>query len=234
MKRLLDLYCGAGGASAGYAAAGFEVTGVDVAPQPRYRHTFVEADALGLSPEFLAEFDAVHASPPCQAYSRLCRGRDLGYPDLVARTRELLERSGRPWVIENVVGAPLADPVTLCGTMFGLRVIRHRLFEATFPIPQPPCTLPHPVVHSYDRRLRHYGRTSDATDFVMVNGTGNYRKRQGMDAMGIDFDMTKRELNQAIPPAYAHFVGLHARFALRDDPRGAAEAIIGKRLEGCI
>jgi DNA (cytosine-5)-methyltransferase 1 len=134
--RLLDLFCGAGGAAMGYYRAGYtEIVGVDIHPQKRYPFTFVQGDAL----EYLAahghEFDLIHASPPCQAYSRarMLQGND--HPDLVGPTRELLIASGKPYIIENVVGAPLINPIRLTGTMFGLLTVRPRLFESNLPIP---------------------------------------------------------------------------------------------------
>ena len=118
--RLLDLFCCAGGASVGYNGAGFEVVGVDIDPQPHYPFTFVQADALKLDPGFIASFDAVHASPPCQAYSDLAKRNGNGHkwPRLIEPIREILVRSRLPYVIENVDGAPLVNPVVLCGTMF--------------------------------------------------------------------------------------------------------------------
>lgn len=143
--RLLDLFCCAGGSGEGYRRAGFEVTGVDIMPQPRYmagRGTFIQADALEYLKEHGAEFDAIHASPPCQRYSSMTKGRwkDRQHPDLIAPTRDLLKAIGKPWIIENVPGAPLKYAVLLCGTMFGLQtpegsqLRRHRLFETSFPL----------------------------------------------------------------------------------------------------
>ena len=127
----------AGGALAGYEAAGFDVFGVDVTAQPNYPYPMRIADALTLSPSFLADFDVIHASPPCHAYSDLAyrNGNGHAWPRLIEPVRELLMATGKPYVIENVEGSTLQDYALLCGTMFrGLRVIRHRLFEANFPI----------------------------------------------------------------------------------------------------
>jgi len=206
--RLLDLYCCAGGAGVGYARAGFEVVGVDIDPQPRYPFEFIQADALGLDPEFVASFDAIHASPPCQSYSDLAKrnGNADAWPRLIDPTRDLLVASGKPWVIENVEGAPLRNPVVLCGTMFpGLRVLRHRLFEASFPIVAPPHGK-HPKVHTFDKRKSHYGKTNDMLDFVQVTGGGNCTVAAAKDAMGITW-MTKNEMNESIPPAYTKLIG---------------------------
>ena len=130
--RLLDLFCGAGGAGMGYHRAGFDVVGVDLEPQPHYPFEFIQADALDMA-EWIFDFDAVHASPPCQsftAYRRKGHGVGDNYPDLISATRSMAMRTGLPYVIENVPGAPLENPVQLCGTGFGLDVQRHRLFES--------------------------------------------------------------------------------------------------------
>ena len=206
--RLLDLFCCAGGAGVGYARAGFEVVGVDIAHQPRYPFEFIQSDALALDPEFVASFDAIHASPPCQSYSDLAKRNNNAdaWPRLIDPTRDLLNASGKPWVIENVEGAPLRNPVVLCGTMFpGLRVLRRRLFEANFPIVAPPHGK-HPKVHTFDKRKSHYGKTNDMIDFVQVTGGGNCTIAAAKDAMGIDW-MTKNEMNESIPPAYTKLIG---------------------------
>ena len=211
MKRpkLLDLFCCAGGAARGYHDAGFDVVGVDVDPQPRYPYEFIQADVMALDASFIESFDAVHASPPCQAYSDLAKRNGNGHmwPKLIEPVREMLAASGKPYVIENVEGAPLRDYIVLCGTMFDeLRVIRHRLFEANFTI-EPPDHRPHPLVHTFDRRKAHYGKTDERKDYVQVTGGGNCTLAAAHDAMGIDWRMMKREINEAIPPAYAAFVG---------------------------
>ena len=206
--RLLDLFCCAGGAGTGYAEAGFDVIGVDIKSQPNYPYIFLQGDALQLSPEFVRSFDAVHASPPCQSYSDLAkRNRNAdAWPRLIEPVREMLHDSGLPYVIENVEGAPLLNPVMLCGTMFkGLRVLRHRLFEANFPILTPRHGR-HPKVHTFDKRKAHYGKTDDMQDFVQVTGGGNCTIAAARDAMGIAW-MNKGELNEAIPPAYTRLIG---------------------------
>jgi DNA (cytosine-5)-methyltransferase 1 len=206
--RLLDLFCCAGGAGVGYNRAGFEVVGVDNKPQPNYPFPFIQADALKLDSAFIASFDAIHASPPCQSYSDLAKRNGNGHmwPRLIEPVRDMLIASGLAYVIENVDGAPLINPVVLCGTMFkGLRVLRHRLFESNFMIMVPPHTK-HPKVHTFDKRKSHYGKTNDMIDFVQVTGGGNCSIAAARDAMGIDW-MTKNELNEAIPPAYTEFIG---------------------------
>ncbi len=206
--RLLDLFCCAGGAAAGYHRAGFDVVGVDIDHQPNYPFEFHRADALRLDPAFLAGFDAIHASPPCQAYSDLAarNGNAHEWPRLIEPVRDMLESTGKPYVIENVEGAPLINYIVLCGTMFDeLRVLRHRLFETNFLALAPPHG-PHPKVHTHDRRKSHYGKTCEWRDYVQVTGGGNCTVAAAKDAMGIDW-MTKRELNEAIPPAYAEYIG---------------------------
>jgi DNA (cytosine-5)-methyltransferase 1 len=206
--RLLDLFCCAGGAGVGYHRAGFQVVGVDIAPQPNYPFRFIRADALALDREFIASFDAIHASPPCQSYSDLAkRNRNADeWPRLIEPVREMLIESGLPYVIENVDGAPLRNPIVLCGTMFpGLRVLRHRLFEANFLL-LAPSHGKHPKVHTFDKRKSHFGKTDDMRDFVQVTGGGNCTIAAARDAMAIDW-MTKDELNEAIPPAYTQWIG---------------------------
>lgn len=209
--RLLDLFCCAGGAARGYQRAGFHVTGVDLRPQPRYAGDhFIQADVLDLPPWFLAEFDAIHASPPCQHYSDLAKrnGNADDHPALIGVVRDMLHCANRDFIIENVEGAPLRDPVVLCGTMFpGLRVKRHRLFESNIPLIAPAkCPKKHPLHFTHDKRKAHYGKLDEMTAFVQVTGGGNCSNAAAADAMGIDW-MTKEELNEAIPPAYTEWLG---------------------------
>ena len=137
MAKLLDLFCGAGGAGYGYHQAGFEVTGVDNEYMRDYPFEFHQADALEYLEKHSQEFDVIHASPPCQAYSAMqhIHKNHEEHPDLVEPVRKLLIASGKPYIIENVIGAPLRVDLMLCGTMFGLRIIRHRIFESNIPMP---------------------------------------------------------------------------------------------------
>ena len=222
--RLLDLFCCAGGAGVGYRRAGFEVVGVDIDPQPNYPFEFHQADALNLDREFLASFDVVHASPPCQSYSDLAkRNRNADkWPRLIEPVRELLRSLDIPYIIENVEGAPLLDPVILCGTMFpGLRVIRHRLFESNISL-HAPAHRRHPLVFTHDKRKAHYGRLDQDRSFVQVTGGGNCSIANAKDAMGIDW-MTKNELNEAIPPAYTEYLGKQLLDAVHTWPRLIAQ-----------
>jgi len=219
--RLLDLFCGAGGAAMGYHRAGFEVVGVDIKPQPRYPFEFIQYDALAFPLRVWGEFDAVHASPPCQAHSTIAKQiRKLGrteneHPDLVGPTRELLQATGLPYVIENVPGAPLIDPIQLCGSWFGLDVRRHRLFEASFPLMSTPCShyWQKPRFRSLDSRrgpksvVPVHG-SSQLASVVGVHGNLNYAGEQDLRAKAMDIDwMNPYELTQAIPPAYTELIG---------------------------
>lgn len=199
--RLLDLFCGAGGAAMGYHRAGFDVVGVDIAPMPRYPFEFVQADALEYCAAHGAEFDAIHASPPCQAYSRAKNLTRKQYPMLVDKTRAALIATGRPYVIENVPGAPLKSPALLCGLMFGLKTYRHRIFETSFPVPFE-LHAPH-----HAEQDKHYG-TNRQREFVSVVGKTQYAgyMPRAKEAMGIDW-MNSSELSEAIPPAYTEYIG---------------------------
>lgn len=208
--RLLDLFSCAGGAAMGYHRAGFEVVGVDIEPQPRYPFEFHQGDALEFAARHWREFDAIHASPPCQHFSDLAKrnGNADDWPDLIHPTRVVAIATGLPYVIENVEGAPLRDPVWLCGTQFPeLAVIRHRGFESNIDIPALPHG-DHPLVFTMDKRKAHYGKLDQNTSFVQVTGGGNATVANKARAMGIDW-MTGKELNEAIPPAFTEYLGRH-------------------------
>jgi DNA (cytosine-5)-methyltransferase 1 len=199
--RALDLFCGTGGATKGLQRAGFHVTGVDVKAQPRYcGDEFHQADALAFP---LDGFDFIWASPPCQRYSITRKIHDSGdrHPDLVEPIRARLVASGVPYVIENVPGAPLKQPFVLCGSMFGLQVYRHRLFEASFLVLAPP----HQSHSGYTNAARAYSSFKDGATVICVAGN-NFRREDGALAMGIDWPMTRPELAQSSPPAYAQFI----------------------------
>lgn len=181
--KLLDLFCGAGGAAAGYHRAGFDVVGVDIRPQPRYPFEFHQADAMTCP---LDGFDAIHASPPCQHYANVTawRGAPGDHPDLIGPTRQRLIDSGLPWVIENVPEAPIRRDLLLCGSQFGLKVRRHRAFETSprlFAL-VPPC------------------RHRDLLPFMHKG------ERAYADALGCHW-MTNREAREAIPPAFTEHIG---------------------------
>jgi DNA (cytosine-5)-methyltransferase 1 len=213
--KALDLFYGAGGATRGLMQAGFAVTGVDLRPQPRYcGNAFVQADALvHLATVDLSRFDFIWASPPCQRFTALKTApgtKGDAHLDLIVPTRELLRDSRIPYAIENVVGAPLINPVVLCGTMFGLRtpngaeLRRHRLLEASFPFLTPPCTHGKgPVVGIYGAHVRDRRRPSGTNH----KSGSNLPWAHAFIAMGVPVgSMTLAELSDAIPPAYSRFV----------------------------
>lgn len=210
--RLLDLFCGAGGAAMGYHRAGFDVVGVDINPQPHYPFEFHQGDALrwlDVTIRHPHTFAAVHASPPCPRYSAITPNRD-DHPDLVAPTRELLRASGLPYVIENVPGSPLIDPVVLCGAAFGLgtgcrdgrwrNLKRHRLFESNVWLMAPGCCC-------HGEAVGIYGDGGGGPS-TRPSGGGGYKAypEEARAALGIDW-ADRRGLANAIPPAYTEFIG---------------------------
>jgi DNA (cytosine-5)-methyltransferase 1 len=211
--KLLDLFCGAGGAGFGYECAGFDVTGVDIEAHPDSPHRVVVADALAVltDADFLAGFDVIHASPPCQGYTTMSNrhrgtgGRADSHPDLISWVRLGLEAWGGVYVIENVPGArrELRDPVTLHGGMFGLRVHRPRLFESNVPITVTKWPRPEDPIGVYGKH--HDGRRL----FTRKDGSSQYAASslaEARDAMGIDW-MGWDDLREAIPPAYTELIG---------------------------
>lgn len=206
--RALDLFCCAGGASDGLVRAGFEVDGVDIEDQPEYPHHFTKRDALAISIPVLQEYDFIWASPPCQRFTAYQRrkGHVKDPGDLIPATRNLLIRAGVPFVIENVNGAPLHWPTVLCGSMFGLDVQRHRLFESNFPLPKKECD------HSVwtPRFPGATNRKPNSRKTVEV-GVRRIRLDVQLRAMGMRRAVSREKLSQMVPPAYAEFLGLHAR-----------------------
>lgn len=207
---LLDVCSKAGGAGYGYYLAGFDVVSVDREPQPHQPFPFIEADLRDLDPEWIRQnFDATAWSPPCWKWSDLAHRTGREYEDFIPEARALAIAAGLPYVLENVEGAPLLDPLVLCGTQFsGLRVSRHRLFESNLPLTAPRPHGAHPLHFTHDKRKGHYGRLDEWTAFVTVTGGGNCSKAAAAAAMGIPSGwMTKDEMNQAIPPAYTQWIG---------------------------
>jgi DNA (cytosine-5)-methyltransferase 1 len=218
--RLLDLFCGAGGAAKGYADAGFDVVGVDINPQPHYPYAFIQGDAIDVLSRLLQgesilasdrklyrieDFDAIHASPPCQRYSRITKWTGKNdHPDLLQPTIDALKKTGKLFVVENVADAPMTNYLMLCGTMFGLKVMRHRHFICNPPILMAYATCNH---YSYSvNSVRGADRSKYKNgEFMTVTGHISNPDR-AKKAMGIDW-MSTKELVQAIPPAYTEYIG---------------------------
>ena len=213
--KILDLFCCEGGAAVGYANAGFDVVGVDLEPRfaKRYPFEFVAADALDYVAEHGREFDAIHASPPCQAYTNAQRIRGNAHPDLVGPTRDLLGAIGVPYVIENVEGAPLLNPGLLCGAMFGMRTFRHRLFESN-------VALTFPAHPAHDARSTKMGRPVRDGEYMHV--VGNFSGvALAREVMGMPW-ASRDGLREAIPPAYTEYIGGQLITALTAQQRRSA------------
>jgi DNA (cytosine-5)-methyltransferase 1 len=210
--KLLDLFCGVGGASVGYAQAGFEVHGVDLKHGKRYPFTYLRADVLDVlkNDEYIQQFDVIHASPPCQTHSitqhlRNAQGKSTSKIDLIPETRAALIASGKPYIIENVPGSPLIDPIQLCGSSFGLKVRRHRLFESNMNLVGSICDhksqgRPIGVYGSLKDEIPNGGKTADTID-------------EARNAMNMPWAIWT-ELVEAIPPAYTKYLGdqINAQF----------------------
>jgi len=202
--KLLDLFCGAGGASAGYAAAGFDVTGIDVKHGKRYPYTYIKGDVRDyLDPEFLQQFDVIAASPPCQSFSatkhlRNAQGKTTTKTNMIPMVRDALINANRIYVIENVPNAPLINPVKLCGSAFGLKVRRHRLFESNFALKGTDC--------HHKQQGKPVGIYGSMRDEIPNGGHTAKTMDQANEAMGIDW-MIWGELVESIPPAYTHYIG---------------------------
>jgi DNA (cytosine-5)-methyltransferase 1 len=212
--RLLDLFCGAGGCSVGYHCAGFDVTGVDLESHTDYPFPMIVDDALEVlgRPSYLAKFDVIHASPPCQARTTMSnRWRGQGgaadqHVNLIPEVRDALLQWGGPYVIENVPGArrDLRHPITLHGGMFGLRVHRPRLFESNVPLMA--YTAPPPV-----DPIGVYGKTPDGRRLFTRNDGTEQRAAaslgEAQQAMGCEWMTDFRDIAEAIPPSYCEFLG---------------------------
>lgn len=212
--KLLDLFCCAGGAGMGYHRAGFDVTGIDIKPQPNYPFEFIKADALAYLAEHGAEHDAVHASPPCQAYStgvssasspwNHTKGRDEAA--LIGDTYELLQAIGKPWVIENVMGARPAMPTpwfVLCGSMFDRPIPRHRVFATNFFA----LTPEHPDCRGLAKRSSEVLGWEYRDMSVTGKGRQAGTSERWAHLLGVDWPMTQHEMAESIPPAYTEWIG---------------------------
>ena len=216
--RLLDLFCGAGGAGVGYYRAGFDVVGVDIAPQPNYPFPLHQGDALavlcglldGMRFRFAGEwfglddFAAIHASPPCQGYTALAAVHGNKWPKLIEPVRELLDATGLPYVIENVQGSPVRRDMTLCGEMFGLGVIWHRYFELGGWSGVAPAHKPH---RGRVAGMRHGEWFTGPYFAVYGDGGGKGTVVQWQAAMDIAWTDVRHEIAEAVPPAYTEFIG---------------------------
>ena len=202
--KLLDLFCGAGGASVGYAQAGFDVTGIDLKHGKRYPFTYQRRDVMTVTIEELQAYDVIHASPPCQTHSitrnlRIAQGKSTSKVDLIEPVRDMLIASGKPYIIENVPGAPLINPVLVCGSAFGLKVRRHRLFESNMPLKGTTC--------DHKAQGRPIGVYGSLNDEIPKGGKTASTIHEARQAMGIDW-MIWGELVESIPPAYTHYLGM--------------------------
>lgn len=218
--RLLDLFCGAGGAAVGYYRAGFEVVGVDIKPQPDYPFEFHEGDAVTFP---LAGFAAIHASPPCQAYTTMGAmwNARQDHPELLDIMRDRLSESGLPYVIENVPGAPMNGAhVTLCGSVFGLgtgefELRRHRHFETSFPVLVPPCQHSKPTIGIYGDHARDRRRVGSSKDRGRDIATDEAtRVALAREAMGMPWITRWKSASEAIPPVYTEHIGGYLMAAL--------------------
>jgi C-5 cytosine-specific DNA methylase len=220
---LLDAFCGAGGAAMGYHQAGFEVIGVDIVAQPRYPFEFYQGDALDFIRQYGKAFDAIHASPPCQTFTKEAGQHDTRelHKNLIPPTRATLVGTEKPYIIENVLEARswLISPIMLCGTMFNLGVFRHRLFEMPW------------WAHHHPEHHEHTGRIGDGRYVTVTGHSGGSSLRDNIihgdkqhwqQAMGIDW-MVNTELAQAIPPAYTEYIG---RFLMKSISRQPADSAV--------
>ena len=206
--KLLDLYCGVGGASMGYSHAGFDVTGVDLKHGKRYPFNYIRANVLEILAdiEFLNGFDVIHASPPCQTHSitknlRIAQGKSTSKIDLIPETRAGLIKSAKPFIIENVMGSPLIDPIMLCGSAFGLKVRRHRIFESNIKLTGSLC--------DHKKQGRPVGVYGSLNDEIPNGGKTAKTITEAREVMGIEWGIWT-ELVEAIPPIFTQYLGKQA------------------------
>jgi hypothetical protein len=212
MIKLLDLFCGGGGAAMGYYRAGFDVVGIDIKSQPYYPFKFYQSDAIEYLIKYGENFDLIHASPPCQGYSNSTRadskyvyyskGKDT--PRLIDPLREVLLKIGNPYIIENVRGAKkyLKNPIVLCGSMFNLYISRHRYFETSFNVSQ--------LFHPSCSGIAKINAEKLNFDYRDMTVTGKGRRAGTSERwkilLGINWDMTQANLAESIPPVYTEWI----------------------------
>ena len=206
--KLLDLYCCGGGAGHGYEQAGFDVTGIVIEPQAKHKNRFIQADAIEHLKSHWREYDAIHASPPCQAYSTASmqfRIAGKEYVDLIEVTRIELQKTGLPYIIENVPGSPLINPIELCGAMFGMKTYRHRLFESNIKLIAPE----HPKHINKNAKMGRKPLNGDFIQYVgHFSGVKEVQEMTGLHWLG------QHELAQSIPPQYTKHLGLQLMDAM--------------------
>lgn len=202
----LDLFNGVGGASVGLFNAGFEVTGVDIEPQPNYPFEFIQKSVFDLDLEFLRKFDLITASPPCQGYIH-CNKNKPDYLRLVEPVRELLEKTGKPYIIENVPGAPLREDLMLCGEMFQLKIIRHRIFEIKGFEVTKLKHVKHKGMLATGEYVGVYGGSKGNPRTRKKYGNVNHTWKEQKNAIQIFWATKEQELFNAIPPKYYEYIG---------------------------
>jgi DNA (cytosine-5)-methyltransferase 1 len=208
---LLDLFCCAGGAAMGYHKAGFEVIGCDIKDQPNYPFKFVKGDWKDVLNEYKDWADCFHASPPCQDYSRTKSLHENEYPALIKEVRDAFKETGKPYIIENVLGAPMENVIILDGIMFGLKVVRRRKFESNILLMMPGKGLKRGSVGA--KNCTH----KDFDGYYIVGGHQMGTLEEWKQAMGIDWNIAREELAEAIPPAYTFFLGEQLMSAIKMD-----------------
>lgn len=205
--KLLDLFCCEGGAGTGYSMAGFEITGVDIKYQKNNPHNLIVSDAIEYALKYSKQYDAIHASPPCQSYSKALKHLAKPQPKLISLVRDILENSGKPYIIENVPGAPLLKSsdlfgghgVELCGSMFGLKIRRHRIFETNFQLPNMFCNHNRVYMNPHNSTGRRRMRENNCNTTIGLETIFAHE-------MGITW-MSKHGAREAVPPCYTEWIG---------------------------